>query len=171
MWPQRRHPLSITSHGRAPKDGFVVMQPHRKCLLEINCWPEGSPMLCLFENCTKLTAECENLTKEMLHWADAAPYGLVWHHTSHRLIPTWFGATCLVQLHTTTLESHHLALNPNCVTLGTSGTYNLLGSSVSLTLRCVQQWLCGLNSNNAYQALSRVPDTKSVHVQNSWLLF
>ena len=71
----------------------------------------------------------------MLHWADAAPYGLVWHHMSQRLTPTWFGATRLVQLHTTTLESHRFALNPNCVTLGTSGTYNLLGSSVSPTLK------------------------------------
>ena len=93
------------------------MQPHRKCLLEIHCWPEGSPTLCLFEDRTKLPTECENLTEEPLHWADAAPYGLVWNHMSHRLTPTWFSATGLVQLHTTTLESHRLAKSPSCVTL------------------------------------------------------
>lgn len=50
MCPQRRHPLSITSHGRTPKDGFVVMQPHRKCPPVINCWPEGSPALYLWKS-------------------------------------------------------------------------------------------------------------------------
>lgn len=136
---QRRHPLSITSQGRAQKGSFVVMQPHRKCLPEISCWPEGSPMLCLFEDRTKLPTECEYLTKKPLHWADAAPCGLVWHHMSHRLTPTWFSATGLVQLHTTTLELHRLALNSNCVTLGAGGSYNLLGSSVSPARRCVLQ--------------------------------
>lgn len=125
--------------GEGTKRGCVVMQPHRKCLPEISCWPEGSPMLCLFEDRTKVPTECEYLTKEPLHWADAAPYGLVWHHMSHRLTPTWFSATGLVQLHTTTLESHRLALNPNCVTLGAGGSYNLLGSSVSPARRCVLQ--------------------------------
>ena len=146
------------------------MQPHRKCLPEISCWPEGSPMLCLFEDRTKLPTECEYLTKEPLHWADAAPYGLVWHHMSHRLTPTWFSATGLVQLHKTTLESHRLALNPNCVTLGAGGSYNLLGSSVSPARRCVLQWLRWLSSNSAHQAPSRVPDAESVSVPNSWLL-
>lgn len=146
------------------------MQPHRKCLPEISCWPEGSPMLCLFEDRTKLPTECENLTEQPLHWADAAAYGLVWHLMSHRLTPTWFSATGLVQLHTTTLESHRLALSPSCVTLSAGGNFNLLWSSVSPPRRCVLQCLCGLKSNSAYPAPSRVPDTKSVSVPNSWLL-
>ena len=74
MCPQRRHPLSVTHQGRSPKGGFVVMQPHRKCLPEISCWPYRAPL--------KITQSCpvsENLTKEPLHWAEAARHGLVWH--------------------------------------------------------------------------------------------
>lgn len=74
-------------------------------------------MLCLFEDRTKLPTECEYLTKEPLHWADAALWPGLAPHVS-QTDPNFFSATGLVQLHTTTLESHHLALNSNCVTLG-----------------------------------------------------
>lgn len=169
MCPQRRHPLSITSHGRAPKDGFVVMQPHRKCLLEINCWPEGSPMLCLWKS---HKADCwvwESHKRDApLGWCSPLWPGLAPHVS--KTDPN------LVRCHTPCAATHnHSGVTPlssesQLCDLGYEQTYNLLGSSVSPTLRCVWQWLCGLNSNNAYQALSRVPDTKSVHVQNSGLL-
>lgn len=117
-------------------------------------------MLCLFEDAQSCPLSVSISQKSL-------PLGLVWHHMSHRLTPTWFSATGLVQLHTTTLGVTPLALNPNCVTLSAGGSYNLLGSSVSQLedapySDCVD-WVPAIGH---IRQTSRVPDAKSVSVPN-----